>query len=313
MHGWGEVEITHPHYFVDDSPASAWALASYGLRTSDLKVAAPFGYRGPVRATLLLLARARRLGVVTRSDSSVQLVADRGRLRTSVRRLAMRAAFPRATRVWTVGHENERFWREYVGRHNTRLIPYSTPKLPSGHGLNPAARESDPARLRFLFVGRMDPLKMIDTAIRAFRTLPLDIAQGWRFDIVGDGPHYETLLEQASGDARIAFRGSRTYDNLDQHYSAADVLVLPSQYDNWGLVVNEALAFGCRVLVSERCGAAELVSGHPERGAVLPVGDVSAWAAAMLACRDHLHRVPVAPYDPTADMVADLRSLGGVR
>lgn len=92
--------------------------------------------------------------------------------------------------------------------------------------------------------------------------------------------------------------------------SAADVLVLPSQYDNWGLVVNEALAFGCRVLVSERCGAAELVLGRPRAGAVLPVGDVSAWAAAMLACRDHLHRVPVAPYDPTADMVADLRSLG---
>lgn len=142
--------------------------------------------------------------------------------------------------------------------------------------------------------------------------VPSHLSAEWTLDIVGDGPERDALTVIAGGDPRVTFRGSVPYAELDQHYARADVLMLPSDNEAWGLVVNEALAFGCRVLVSDQVGAGELLS-DPELGVVLPVGNVTAWREAMIDCQKHLTRRPVDPYDPTPDMLTELRALGGIR
>ncbi|WP_425402473.1 glycosyltransferase [Knoellia sinensis] len=310
-HGWGDVAINHPHAFIPDTGATALHLAKHLLSAGRPHVLASFGYRGPVRQLALGVARARGITIVTRSDSNIASLTAEHSVKRLVRRQALRLAFPPRTRVWTVGTANERYWAEYVGRSNSIRIPYSTPDLPQSTGIQPSSRTSSAATLKFLYVGRLSPEKRVDLLIQTFRSLAADFARHWRLDIVGDGPESERLRALAGSDPRIHFHGAKQYQDLDEHYLVADALVLPSHIEPWGLVVNEAMAFGCRVIVSDQVGASELVT-HPAIGSIFRTGDSESLAAAMVETTQHLNRRPIAPYDPTSDMLADLRGLGGV-
>jgi glycosyltransferase involved in cell wall biosynthesis len=64
------------------------------------------------------------------------------------------------------------------------------------------------------------------------------------------------------------------------HYAEADALLLPSRFDGWGLVVHEGLASGMPVVVSDACGAADLIESSG-CGKVIPAGDEIALAEAI--------------------------------
>lgn len=84
----------------------------------------------------------------------------------------------------------------------------------------------------------------------------------WDLVILGDGPEREALLalrSQLGLDHCVHMPGFKTYDEMPAYYGLASGFVLPSISEPWGLVVNEAMACGLPVLVSNRCGAAELV------------------------------------------------------
>jgi glycosyltransferase involved in cell wall biosynthesis len=74
--------------------------------------------------------------------------------------------------------------------------------------------------------------------------------------IVGTGPLEEALAEQAKAyRVPVHFVGFKQQEKLADYYFAADALVLASEDDPWGLVVNEAMSAGLPVLVSDACGA----------------------------------------------------------
>ncbi len=107
-----------------------------------------------------------------------------------------------------------------------------------------------------LYVGRLAPEKNLFVLLQAFQTL-LAARPDCTLRLVGEGP-YRAALEAAAarrklGD-KVVFAGSRKGDDLWEEYARATCLVLPSVSEPWGLVVNEALAYGCPVVVSERCG-----------------------------------------------------------
>jgi glycosyltransferase involved in cell wall biosynthesis len=95
---------------------------------------------------------------------------------------------------------------------------------------------------------------------------------------VGDGvlsDRVRALLRPGRG----AVTGFVNQADLAQYYHAADILVLPSDHEPWGLVVNEAMATGALPVVSDRVGAApDLVDGV---GEVFPWGDVTALTEAL--------------------------------
>jgi phosphatidyl-myo-inositol dimannoside synthase len=57
----------------------------------------------------------------------------------------------------------------------------------------------------------------------------------------------------------VRFEGTLSADSIPQRIARADALVLPSRWDGWGLVANEALSVGVPVVISNRCGAADLI------------------------------------------------------
>jgi glycosyltransferase involved in cell wall biosynthesis len=95
----------------------------------------------------------------------------------------------------------------------------------------------------------------------------------------GDGP-LRTDLEAEAHTLGIAhsvrFLGFMNQSNLPAVYRSSDVLVLPSEYEAFGLVVNEAMLCGCPVIVSDRVGARFDLVREGETGFIFPVANVDA-------------------------------------
>lgn len=106
-----------------------------------------------------------------------------------------------------------------------------------------------------LYVGQLIVRKGVRQVLKALERLnDLDIG----LLIVGSGPQEGELRRfcQSRGLRNIYFEGFQQQDSLPHYYAMADIFILPSFKEVWGLVVNEALASGLYVLCSNRAGAA---------------------------------------------------------
>ncbi len=112
----------------------------------------------------------------------------------------------------------------------------------------------------FLCAARFVPKKNLDGLIRGFaRYVQAAGRDAWSLVISGSGAGEAELraVARAVGvDDRVLFPGFIQYGELPSWYGLAGAAVLPSWSDQWGLVVNEAMAAGLPVLVSDRCGCA---------------------------------------------------------
>ncbi len=115
--------------------------------------------------------------------------------------------------------------------------------------------------------------------------------------VIGEGPLRAELeaAARALAPAQVVFAGHVGYAALPSYYANADALILASTVDQWGLVVNEAMAAGLPVLVSRACGCAPELVVEGENGFLFDPTSVDAIANA-------LGRLPAAS--------ADLRAMG---
>jgi glycosyltransferase involved in cell wall biosynthesis len=129
----------------------------------------------------------------------------------------------------------------------------------------------DPSHL--IFVGQLAPWKGLDILLRALSVM---VDMSWWLDVIGtgaEGESYRILAEQLGIADRVHWLGSQPNAEVRAKMAAADALILPSRYDGWGAVVNEALMAGTRVIVSDACGSSDLVR-TPEIGAVCKAASV---------------------------------------
>ena len=142
-----------------------------------------------------------------------------------------------------------------------------------------------PASHRYLYVGRIAPEKGLVSLIHAFVAL-LQTHPASELRFVGSGPQQLELVgivDQLGISANVKFLGSMDMDALGREYLAATCLVLPSFSEPWGLVVNEALSYGCPVVVSHRCGCVPELVIDGQTGFMFTAGDVEGLTAKMLA------------------------------
>jgi glycosyltransferase involved in cell wall biosynthesis len=124
-------------------------------------------------------------------------------------------------------------------------------------------RKEDQATVRpsFLFVGQLIRRKGWNLLIEAVNSL-VNRGRKLSVTIVGDGQDKRILLNQISNlglKEVVRAVGPVPYDQLGSCFEAADVFVLPSLEDTWGVVVSEAMACGKAVLCSRFAGASELI------------------------------------------------------
>jgi len=141
-----------------------------------------------------------------------------------------------------------------------------------------------------LFVGRIEPLKGIDTLLEA-------ISQLKQADILQRCPHYlyiiggnpdpdqinmskemqrlQDLCSKLGLDDLVLFLGKRDQDSLQYYYSAAEMLVMPSHYESFGMVALESMACGTPVIATQVGGLQHLVLDQ-KTGFVIPNDDPDA-------------------------------------
>lgn len=118
------------------------------------------------------------------------------------------------------------------------------------------------SKVKLLFVGQLDDNKNIKSIINLWHLIHSKVD---RFTIIGKGPLEAYVQDFAQSHSNVCFLGTQSNEEVQNIMSSHDILVLPSKYDGWGAVVNEALSVGTRVLCSEACGSSILLDGN-DRG-----------------------------------------------
>lgn len=140
-----------------------------------------------------------------------------------------------------------------------------------------------PARY-FLYVGRFSEVKNLPLLLRAYRAYRGKAGENpWDLVLAGAG-ELEGVLRGTAAAERIPgvhFAGFRQIDELPAYFGLASCLVHPSRSETWGLVVNEAMAAGLPVLVSDRCGCVPELVRSDRNGYVFDPADPGALSELM--------------------------------
>ncbi len=180
-----------------------------------------------------------------------------------------RLAVRRADAVVTASEHERALLSRYYGAREEQMVT-----IPCGIDLElfqPRDRAEsrrelglDPAAPILLWVGRLEKLKGVDILIEALSQVEVPGAQ---LLIVGGDDHAaelkQELVEQAAAAGladRVRFEGAVPHDALPAYYSAADVCVMPSYYESFGLAAVEAMACGTPVVASRVGGLISTVT-----------------------------------------------------
>ena len=234
---------------------------------------------------------SKRLGmrVMVRGDST--LAERRGLLLRAAKRVAFPAALRQINAFPIVGRRS-RLYLEHFGVSEERMFwsPHAVDngwfaataqKTKSSRERTRADLGALPGESIVLFVGKFLALKRPFDVVKALASLHARGANV-RGIFVGDGELDAGLRNTArETHAPISFVGFKNQSELPAIYAAADVLVLPSDQETWGLVVNEAMACGTPAIVSDAVGCSDDLIDAGTTGFRYPVGDIESLAVAI--------------------------------
>ena len=219
-------------------------------------------------------------------------------LRRVMKRLALGWLFRQTSAFLAIGTLNHRFYRKHgVSSERIFFAPYAVDnaffqkaaqRLPPRATLRAERGIPDDTTV-FLFCGKLTSVKRPLDALAAFQRL--DNRERAVLLFVGDGPLRAEIEARAAGMSNVIVTGFRNQSELPREYAVADVLLLPSEVEPWGLVVNEALNFGLAIVASDQVGAAADLVRAEDGGHIVSVGDVAALSRVMHRCmKEHAKR-----------------------
>jgi D-inositol-3-phosphate glycosyltransferase len=196
-------------------------------------------------------------------------------------------------------------WLYRANRHKIEIVP---PGM-NPDRFHPLPRQIIREQMRLpldkrllLFVGRIEPLKGVDTILNALvllREQQPEALDNLCFMIVGGDPNdlrdsemkkLRELTSQLDLEEQVCFLGAKEQAQLPAYYAAADAVLVPSDYESFGMVALEAMACGTPVIASEVGGLAYLIKDG-ETGYLVPVRDASAFAARIGTLISDPHRI----------------------
>lgn len=136
----------------------------------------------------------------------------------------------------------------------------------------------EPPSPAFLFVGRLVPVKGLDTLATAYAAYREMVDDPWPLRVCGLGP-LTGVIDAVQG---VEMAGFVQPEALPDTFARASCLILPSRSEHWGVVIHEAAAAGRPIICSTTCGASVSLVLDGYNGFVFEAGDAKALAAAML-------------------------------
>lgn len=240
-----------------------------------------YAYSPSFISTASLLLALARVPILLRADTSDEAYS-RSAIKSWLRDQLLRAYYRRCTWILPIGAESYRhFSRLGVPAARLKTVPYAVDQAV----IPPMTKPEPPrqGRLRLGFVGKFTPVKDPLIIARALAHLSQEERDRLSFAAAGEGPllfpcqqALEPLLP------RVEFSGFVNQSEIAGFYQRIDLLLLPSvQGEVWGLVVNEALSQGVRVVVSDRVSCRHDLVLTTEQGWVFPAGQSRALARSL--------------------------------
>lgn len=232
------------------------------------------GYTGRIPLLVILLnVFFFRHPMAIESDTELQI--PQGKLKRTLKWCYLHTLF---TRPYCYGFAGGNYGHKELFRHygmdeeRIRLAPMMVNNALYTREL-PAPRE--PSTLfRFGYVGRLVSIKQVDNMIEAISQLKVAGVEA-ELVVVGEGEE-RTRLEALAEGLPVCFTGALFGEEKIKVLHSLDCLLLYSSYEPWGLVINEALASGIPVIVSDRIGARrDLVEGGCSTGLVAKWDDTA--------------------------------------
>jgi glycosyltransferase involved in cell wall biosynthesis len=232
-----------------------------------------------------------RIPVLFRGDSTL-LSSDKW-WKAALRKQGLTWVYRHIDRALYVGRRN----REYFGTfgvppskltwapHSIDFDRFSGGDNLPLHAEAEAARASlgiSPKSITYLFAGKLVPRKEPEALIASFLGLLRSrSAPKPHLLVVGTGPLEAELRASVAGIGNVHFLGFRNQSEMPMAYRMGDVFVLPSSRETWGLAVNEAMACGRVVIVSDRVGCAPDLACDPRFSSIFSSSDPKGLTSAM--------------------------------
>jgi glycosyltransferase involved in cell wall biosynthesis len=248
------------------------------------------GYAHHAHLRALLTAKRSGMKVFLRGESH-ESSSRRSVVATVFKERALSAVFKRIDGFLAIGSANRDYYlKRGVSDRQIFLMPYAVDNAhfqaeASVNRRNEIVAELGliPDRPVIMFASKLQPRKRAMDLWEAYTRLSPDgVSEPYPYLVfVGEGS------ERADIEIAVARRkwnsvrlvGFQNQTRIPGYYAAADVFVLVSESEPWGLVVNEAMNAGKAVIVSDQVGAAADLVVDGDNGYVIPVGDVEALAS----------------------------------
>ena len=269
----------------DHIPAYKLALALVGdiLRHKSELVVIPGYHRFEYWAMLLVcMALGRKRAVFC--DSTAM-----DNPKTRFKEMAKAFFFRHCHGFFCYGTRSKEYIQSYGIDHRLIFSPCQAAALPHDYDAGvifkkyQANGQRDRESPTFLFVGRLSQEKGLEDLLAAFRQIHERMPKA-KLLLAGPGKDKDHLQGQAAAwglAESIGFLGNQSPDQIGEMLETSTAMVLPSHREPWGLVVNEALSYGCPVVVSDVCGCIPELVLDGRTGYVFPARDVRALCEAM--------------------------------
>jgi len=221
------------------------------------------------------------LPVWFRGDST--LLDERGGIKQALRRMILRYIYRKADYAFFVGTNNKQYYQMHGFKDNHLFFaPHAIDNHrfsdPTGEMQRDAGKWRNELKIgqediAVLFVGKFepkkDPLMLIQAALQLKKP-------GVHYIFVGNGALEQQMKDLTAGRNEFHFIPFQNQGRIPVVYYMGDILALPSQGpgETWGLVVNEAMACGKAILVSDKSGCAADLVTPGENGFIVPAGDI---------------------------------------
>lgn len=221
--------------------------------------------------------------VIAYEGSSPGVDYRNSHLRLTIRRAMVRTA----DACITNSHAGKRYLEEILAA-SPELVHLHPYEVPSGEALKASSLGEDLSYLGFkrpifIFVGSVSARKGLSLLLKACASLVKKGCQPFTVMVVGDGDQRQSLETfcQTEGLADyVQWIGKVDYRKLGAYFEYADIFVLPTLEDTWGMVVLEAMAVGKAILCSQFAGASELIA-NDDNGYIFDPNDTETFASVM--------------------------------
>lgn len=234
-------------------------------------------FLSPTGMLAIAYLKARKMPYYIESDGG--FYSQNNSVITAIKRFSIKGA----EGYFSTGEEHDRYYIGY-GAAKDRLIRYPFSSVRERDILKHPLRVEEKKNLRtdlgiptdkpmIVSVGQMIPRKGFDILAEAVKGLDV-----YTYIIGGEAPENDQAI-QVRGVHCLPFKAKK---EVYQWLGMADLFVLPTRYDIWGLVVNEAMACGLPVITTDRCLAGLEMVKEGINGYLVPVEDIEATRKAII-------------------------------